>query len=491
MRRIYVPKGAGRARALLEVDKRRRKGERFSPVVVEGRKIARSFWGERWCGHLESFADYTNRLPRGRTYVRNGSVRHLEVAAGKVTALVAGSEIYRVTIDIGRLEPAAWNAIRTKCTGRIGSVLELLQGRLSERVMDIVTDRDGGLFPKSGEIGFDCSCPDWASMCKHVAAVLYGIGARLDLRPEDLFVLRGVDAAELIEGGMALPKDAACDHALADDSLAGIFGIELDTEDIASGIPDPLPARESAEPLAASGEDAVPGRRRASDAGFPTRKGANRVAADSKRVGARRSVKVGARVGDGEGSTASPESVAVIAHGPGSGRELPAANAGLDALSSDRPALGRRKANTGRRKSSARGDGKRNAVAFEPVAVVTRGPDVGQRMDVGNAEPSAESALRPVGRTAGTGTARGKPSADASGGNGAAGSDIRITGGWLKRLRRRRRISPAGLAERVGAEAETVKLWEASSGEPDLPAAVRAQLIDLHLHPEILGGRSA
>lgn len=454
----YVPVGLRRAQAALELIERRRKGERFSPVVVKGRTIARSFWGQRWCGHLESFADYTNRLPRGRTYVRNGSVCHLEVAVGTVAALVIGSELYRVTIDIGRLKPATWQTIRTKCAGRIGSVLELLQGSLSEEVMDIVTDRDRGLLPKPGEIEFDCSCPDWASMCKHVAAVLYGIGKRLDDRPEDLFLLRGVDAADLIGNGLALPEGEADGHALADDSLADIFGIELDTDDIAPKVPEPLPARKSAKASASSGKG--DGRRRgrqSNGVGHATSKGANGTAADGGRTDIGRSVEAGTSRGSGRGV------------GGKAARRRTAA-AGTD------------------RTGAGVGDGKGGAAALGPIAATVGGSDQGRGTDAAGAKRSGSS--RAVGKTRRTGTGRGEPSADALGGSETA-ADIRITGAWLKRLRRRRRISLVGLAERVGTGAETVKLWEESSGEMDLPVAVRAQLIELHLQPGIYKRRAA
>ena len=243
--RRYVPVAARRARARREMNRLRKKGQDIQPIEIEGRTIARSFWGKRWCEHLESFSDYANRLPRGRTYVRNGSVCHLAIQPGRIDAIVSGSELYDVTIRIDRLKAAVWKSVRTRCSGQIGSMLELLQGKLSRQVMGVVTDRERGLFPKPGEIGFDCSCPDWASMCKHVASVLYGVGSRLDDLPESLFLLRGVDTAELIATEMALPGDAATDDALADGALAGIFGIDLDT-DIDTGIgsedaPTPAP----------------------------------------------------------------------------------------------------------------------------------------------------------------------------------------------------------------------------------------------------------
>jgi uncharacterized Zn finger protein/DNA-binding transcriptional regulator YiaG len=212
------------------MDKLRKKGKDIQPVTIDGRTIARSFWGKGWCDHLESFSDYANRLPRGRTYVRNGSVCHLDIRPGRIEAIVSGSELYNIVIRIKELKAATWASIKNTCAGHIGSMLELLQGKLSDQVMAIVTDRHHGLFPQPGEIALDCSCPDWADMCKHVAAVLYGVGSRLDSRPELLFLLRDVDAQELIAAEMALPEAATASDILADDQLGAIFGIDLDTE---------------------------------------------------------------------------------------------------------------------------------------------------------------------------------------------------------------------------------------------------------------------
>ena len=204
------------------------------PIRIEGRLIARSFWGKRWCAHLESFSDYANRLPRGRTYARSGSIGHLEIDEGRIEATVHGSRArpYRVSIRVKPLPAATWKAIRSACSGQIGSILELLRGSLSDQVMAVVSDPDRGLFPKPRQIELECSCPDWANMCKHVAAVLYGVGNRLDDSPELLFRLRGVDPAELINAETVLPEGAAAAGAdtLAEDQLGDIFGIDLDAQ---------------------------------------------------------------------------------------------------------------------------------------------------------------------------------------------------------------------------------------------------------------------
>jgi len=225
----YVPVAQRQAQAREKIKRMRKKGLNVQPVEIEGRKITRTFWGDAWCQHLEQFSDYSNRLPRGRTYVRNGSVCHLEINKGYIRALVSGSSLYNIKISITPLAAARWTIIKKCCAGQIGSLLELLQGKLSREVMQIVTDPKKGLFPSPGAIKFDCDCPDWATMCKHISAVLYGIGARLDQQPELLFVLRGVDHSDLVCADIQLPagKIGSKRHRLSGD-LSSVFGIELD-----------------------------------------------------------------------------------------------------------------------------------------------------------------------------------------------------------------------------------------------------------------------
>jgi uncharacterized Zn finger protein len=194
----YVTVAERKAKAAKKAQKKRASGAEVHPIQISGRKIAKSFWGQAWCEHVESFGDYENRLPRGRTYVRNGSIWHLEISKGSVVAHVYGSSSYDVKVEVKTLPSKKWIALKEKCTGKIGSVIELLSGKLSDTVMKDVTAPDHGLLPSSSEIHYNCNCPDWASMCKHVAAFIYGIGARLDENPELLFLLRGVDHEELI-----------------------------------------------------------------------------------------------------------------------------------------------------------------------------------------------------------------------------------------------------------------------------------------------------
>ena len=232
-----MPVAKRRANTAREMNKLRKKGMNIEPVEIAGRKIARTFWGQGWCEHLEQFSDYANRLPRGRAYVRNGSVCHLEIKQGKVDAIVSGSELYRVGIEITPLPKAKWKRVREQCTGQIGSMLELLQGRLSKSVMQIVTHRTEGLFPQPREIKFSCDCPDWADMCKHVAAVLYGVGARLDQKPDLLFLLRNADQEQLISAELDMRKATAGKggrRRLAGRDLSDVFGVEIEDAPAAS-----------------------------------------------------------------------------------------------------------------------------------------------------------------------------------------------------------------------------------------------------------------
>ncbi len=223
----YVPVAKRRAKAKRAMDKLRKKGMMIQPIDIEGRKITRTFWGDAWCQHLEQFSDYANRLPRGKTYVRNGSVCHLAIEQGKINAIVSGSELYAITITIKPLPKSRWAVIQKNCAGKIGSLLELLEGRLSDSVMAVVTDPKTGLFPGSKDIKLHCDCPDWASLCKHLAASLYGVGALLDKQPELLFTLRGVDHNALISTDITIPTTSTSRRRLVADA-SDVFGINLD-----------------------------------------------------------------------------------------------------------------------------------------------------------------------------------------------------------------------------------------------------------------------
>jgi uncharacterized Zn finger protein len=228
----YVPVAQRRAKAERLAQKLVKNGRALQPVKIEGRAMARTFWGQAWCENLEQYSDYANRLPRGRTYARNGSVIDLQISEGEVAALVSGSDIYRIKVSIAPLAKAQWKKIKADCAQSIPSLIDLLQGRFSQGVMERLTRPREGLFPQPREIKMQCSCPDWATLCKHVAAVLYGVGARLDHEPELLFKLRNVDHLELIDqavDGTTLDAALASSEtsALQGEDLEALFGIDL------------------------------------------------------------------------------------------------------------------------------------------------------------------------------------------------------------------------------------------------------------------------
>ena len=224
-------KRANGARALAKLLKKSKRPA--EPVVIAHRKrrLTTTFWGQAWADNLERYADLANRLPRGRAYLRNGAVLDLAIAGGRVEAFVASGELYGVTIGIAPMAKARWRRVVTRCTGRIGSLVGLLRGELSDDVLAVLTHAKDGLFPQPREMTLDCSCPDRAGVCKHLAAVLYGVGIRLDARPELFFVLRQVDQTELLSsataGAVSRARQAA-GKRIADDRLSAVFGIELE-----------------------------------------------------------------------------------------------------------------------------------------------------------------------------------------------------------------------------------------------------------------------
>ena len=226
----YVPAAARRRKSERTVVKLQRNGRTLAPVTASRGAIAKSFWGKAWCTNLERYSDYSNRLPRGRTYLRNGSVIDLQIGTGVVNALVSGSSLYRISIRITEVAAPHWQCIARDCGRSIDSLVELLQGRLSTAVMERITRPGTGLFPSPEEISFSCSCPDSAAMCKHIAATFYGVGVRLDAQPELLFGLRKVDAKDLIAragDGAAPTRKPGAGRILDSSKLADVFGIDL------------------------------------------------------------------------------------------------------------------------------------------------------------------------------------------------------------------------------------------------------------------------
>lgn len=230
----YVSVAERREQAAAKIAALRKDGKNIQPVIIEDRIIAKTFWGMAWCDNLESYSDFANRLPRGRTYARNGSVIDLQITEGEINALVLGSSIYTIKISVKAMGAQKWQRLVTECVGKIDSLIELLQGKISKGLMQVIGNCDNGLFPHPKEVEFACSCLDWADMCKHVAAVLYGVGARIDQEPSDLFLLRGAEYAELVTQASILPIGIGVDsesnvaQGIKDDDLSALFGIDID-----------------------------------------------------------------------------------------------------------------------------------------------------------------------------------------------------------------------------------------------------------------------
>jgi uncharacterized Zn finger protein len=234
---IYVSVGEKRAKAEESLEKLKKKNPGVKPIVIAGSAIASSWWGKSWNKNLEGYADYSNRIVRGRSYVRSGAVLDLQIGPGEVTALVQGSRSkpYAVTIQITGITPVAWEDMKKACLGKLDSLPELLAGKIPKALGELFTERGKGLFPSPREICFSCTCPDYASMCKHVAAVLYGIGARLDTEPGLFFTLRRVEVKDLVSEtvqrrGRELLDKAKVKSArvLEGSDLSAVFGIQLD-----------------------------------------------------------------------------------------------------------------------------------------------------------------------------------------------------------------------------------------------------------------------
>ncbi|MDR1083854.1 MAG: SWIM zinc finger family protein [Deltaproteobacteria bacterium] len=225
----YVSVSQKRAKAQRLVAKLTKKKKGLLPVRISGRQIAESFWGKGWCRHFDSMADFPNRLARGRSYIINDAVCHLEMTQGRVFALVSGTELYEVEMIISPLSEEKWTQIKEVFRSKLTTMVDLISGRLSPELLEAISHPRDGLFPQASEISYTCSCPDWAGLCKHVAAVFYGIGNRLDSSPELIFKLRGVDPGDLLAEGVGqMAMDMPEDFGLGGSDLEALFGVEID-----------------------------------------------------------------------------------------------------------------------------------------------------------------------------------------------------------------------------------------------------------------------
>lgn len=233
----YVSVAEKKAKAQKAIKKLRKKNPDISPVIVEGRKLAKTWWGKAWNQNLKSYSDYENRIDRGRSYIRHGAVLDLKINSCSVTSLVLGtrSKPYEVEISIEPMDKNKWENITNTCEGKIDSLQDLLEGSFPKELSDIFIESDNGIFPNPLEIEFECSCPDWAIMCKHVAAVLYGIGTRLDKDPLLFFKLRNVDVNDLISKAVEQQSQSfikkssrRSKRAIKDKDISSMFNIDIE-----------------------------------------------------------------------------------------------------------------------------------------------------------------------------------------------------------------------------------------------------------------------
>jgi uncharacterized Zn finger protein len=233
----YVTVGERKKKAENKLKKLMKKNPGMKPVRIAGRAIATTWWGKAWNTNLEQYADYANRIGRGRSYVRHSAVLDLQVDPGRVTSQVQGSRSkpYVVTVEIKKISRPNWRHIKNACEGKFDSLKKLLAGKFPRSLGELFTQTGKGLFPTPNEIKFSCSCPDWAGMCKHVAATLYGIGARLDEDPGLFFKLRKARMGDLVSEAVAETSRGILQKAeqktgrvMETADLSDLFDIDMD-----------------------------------------------------------------------------------------------------------------------------------------------------------------------------------------------------------------------------------------------------------------------
>ena len=224
---VSVTERKAKAKKLISILKK--KDKNISPVIINSRiKIAHSFWGQAWCKNIESYRDLDYRLEQGRSYVRSGAVVDLRISEKQVRSQVIGSELYKVKIDFNSFPKESWNSFTKKCTSVTDSIVDLLSGKIPDVVSKLITDESIGLFPNPNEIKFDCNCLDYADVCKHIAATLYGIGVHFDKDPNLFFILRGVDPSDLIKKSREELTQGTKD-TISNETMEDLFNIEIGT----------------------------------------------------------------------------------------------------------------------------------------------------------------------------------------------------------------------------------------------------------------------
>lgn len=177
------------------------------PIEVDGikaksqhGKFVQSWWADQWINALTRLMD-SARLTRGRSYARRGQVLGIDIKAGKVAARVQGSRPspYKVNIELKPLSDDQWAKVLDALAEQAIFAAQLLNEEMPNDIEHVFDKAKVPLFPKSsGDLVTNCSCPDWANPCKHVAAVYYLLGERFDADPFLLFELRGRSKAAII-----------------------------------------------------------------------------------------------------------------------------------------------------------------------------------------------------------------------------------------------------------------------------------------------------
>lgn len=202
-----------------------------NPIVLTG-TLGKTWWGKAWNQNLERYADYANRLPRGKRYIKAESIFDFSIEQGYVKGIVAGSgrTPYEVSIQIDPLSEKDWDNLQKLCGNRIESMDLLLQGKFPQELKEQFFMKDHGLFPSPKQIHIDCSCPDYAILCKHAAAILYAVSIRLDENPSLFFELRNISMNQLIKKALGENIDQLIKNSkkkskriLDEEDIEGLF----------------------------------------------------------------------------------------------------------------------------------------------------------------------------------------------------------------------------------------------------------------------------
>lgn len=211
------------AQARRELIELKSAGEEVRPVVGTTRKLAAHFWGSAWMKHLALCESGGWSLSAGRTLLRHGCVLDLQLEAGLIRARVMEERLHDVEIALDPLDGERLEELRTICSGKIDSLVPLLEGTLDDALLATLCNAETGLLPEPGAWHMSCTCPDWSEPCPHAAAAIYAAGILIDAEPSLLFRLRQVSPEDLLQS----PAEKAAESDFDLEQLARTFRIEL------------------------------------------------------------------------------------------------------------------------------------------------------------------------------------------------------------------------------------------------------------------------